>query len=115
MVCRGLLSVDGEQDLPVVAKFAVKIRRTTERFTREARIYQDKLRDLQGHSIPSFYGMYEGSTSSDDVLCLLLEDCGECIDDFGILSMFWRYVHETHVRWRLLILTTVTESGWLKH
>lgn len=88
-VYRGILSGYSPEDIRVVCKLVVG--KKTADMKHEAELYQTNLRDMQGHCIPRFYGLYRGSmpsrdTISDDATCLILEDCGECIGTFGGLT-----------------------------
>ena len=52
----------------------------------EAETYRTTLSDMQGHYIPSFYGLYVGTVFRDPAVCIILEDCGDPVGSFGNLS-----------------------------
>lgn len=93
-VYRGILSGYGSEDIRAVCKLVVGTTKTVD-MKHEAEIYETKLRDLQGHCIPRFYGLYRGSMPSDDAVlddatCLILEDCGERLGTyFGLSDEVW--------------------------
>ena len=65
---------------------------------REAVLYREKLRDLQGTGIPMFYGYYFGLLNEDfyeyqgrKMGCIVLENCGEELPSFDCLSYDQRY------------------------
>lgn len=62
----------------------------------EAQAYQDKLARLCGTVVPKFYGFYvqEAKGLEKPIGCLVLEDCGDCIETFFYeLPYDDRYVH----------------------
>lgn len=88
-VYRGILSGYGPDDIAVVCKLAGHAKGALNRFRNEAEFYETNLCDLQGHCIPRFYGLYQGSLLFGDAVCMVLEDCGECVGDYRLLSEEW--------------------------
>ncbi|KAI0066618.1 hypothetical protein BV25DRAFT_1912670 [Artomyces pyxidatus] len=79
-VYRGLLSMGpNESSVPVVCKLgedAIK-----KRLKKEQRLYDGKLKHLQGSWIPKLYGCFYGEVDGDDRTLLILEDCGETVTE----------------------------------
>ncbi|KAI0066619.1 hypothetical protein BV25DRAFT_1912671 [Artomyces pyxidatus] len=79
-VYRGVLSLGpNERSIPVVCKVgedAIK-----KRLKNEQRLYDGKLKHLQGSWIPKFYGCFYGEVNGDDRTLLILEDCGEMVTE----------------------------------
>lgn len=46
-----------------------------EKLAREADIYTNELRHLQGTVVPKFYGFYKGKVDGIDLGCMILEYC----------------------------------------
>lgn len=91
-VYRGVLEGYYSEEIDAICKLAVNPRRDLQDgFENEARAYQT-LRDLQGRHIPKFYGLYEGTVKRDRAVCIIMEDCGDSLDEFSELSDEWRYV-----------------------
>lgn len=61
-------------DMQVAVKW-VRGQRAIESLRREARMYDDVLRPLQGTVVPTFYGFFAGRKDGIDVGCMLLEWC----------------------------------------
>lgn len=93
-VFRGELSAeDGSMDpLDVVIKIDID-KSHTKSLIREARWYTTKLDDLQGHVIPIYYGLYQAKFEARNVTCLVLQYCGEPINNwFKRLDKKFKYV-----------------------
>ncbi|KAI0039102.1 hypothetical protein FA95DRAFT_1577811 [Auriscalpium vulgare] len=70
--------IQDEQRMTVIAKLSINDEEHGLRLIREAKIYAEKLKQLQGMSVPVFLGMYMGqSRIGHTVYCLLLEYGGE--------------------------------------
>lgn len=65
-----------------------------DRFENEANVYQTTLRDMQGHCIPTFYGLYKATQAfdRDDAICIITEDCGTSIGLYANIAKEWLYV-----------------------
>ena len=89
-VYRGVLIGLGAQEIQAICKLAVNPDRDLrDGFQNEACAYQDTLRDMQGHYIPEFYGLYDGIVRRDDAVCLIVEDRGRSIGMFSRMSDEW--------------------------
>ena len=76
----------------VVMKFGLDQERQ-DALMREAVLYREKLRDLQGTGIPMFYGYYFGLLNEDfyeyqgrKMGCIVLENCGERLPSFMCMT-----------------------------
>ncbi|KAJ3532863.1 hypothetical protein NM688_g7360 [Phlebia brevispora] len=102
-VYRGLFTrADGQEIMAVCKLFCNAGAKATTRFRNEAKIYQTKLRDLQGRYIPRFYGLYSGDVFGKVSMCMILEDCGESIASRPAFSIavirILMAIHERGVR-----------------
>ncbi|KAF7795232.1 hypothetical protein EIP86_006382 [Pleurotus ostreatoroseus] len=89
-VYRGVLVGLRTQELKAICKLAVDPRRSLfDCFETESRTYQTTLRDMQGHCIPEFYGLYDGTVKGYSAVCIILEDCGKSIYRFSHLQDEW--------------------------
>ncbi|KAJ3559575.1 hypothetical protein NM688_g254 [Phlebia brevispora] len=92
-VYRGVLIGCGSQEIKAICKLGLKAypgSDVLEGYQRETEIYQTTLRDMQGHFIPKFYGMYVGTVFRWPAACIIVEDCGRSLSSFGSLSYEWR-------------------------
>ncbi|KAJ3556367.1 hypothetical protein NM688_g2067 [Phlebia brevispora] len=89
-VYRGIFTDQDGQETKAVCKFVLDAgTQVKRRFQREAKMYQTKLRDLQGYCIPRFYGLYSGQVVGNNSMCMILEDCGESVGTYDTISMEW--------------------------
>ncbi|KAI0061430.1 hypothetical protein BV25DRAFT_756902 [Artomyces pyxidatus] len=76
-VYRGTLARgSGEASLSVVCKLALESP-SIKRLAKEQRLYDGKLKHLQGVCLPRCYGYYTGEVQGEPRTILVLEDCGE--------------------------------------
>lgn len=54
----------------------------------EARAYQEMLVQLQGTVIPKFYGYYTGQVGLDSIGCIVLQDCGDALNEDAFTLKF---------------------------
>lgn len=90
-----------QQSLDVICK-VVSMSYNNNRIAHELFFYK-KLEDLQGRKIPECFGMFEGQINGERVECLVLEYCGEPVEDFRTTSWEFReelvdIVHELHAQ-----------------
>lgn len=65
-------------------------------FIHEADMYELYLSSLQGLSIPYCYGLFQHKDKDDKTKVpsfLVLEDCGDLIDDVGSLTNSFKYAY----------------------
>ncbi|KAH9940238.1 hypothetical protein B0H21DRAFT_755126 [Amylocystis lapponica] len=79
---------DGRPVSDVVCKFAHG-KRSFKRLRREAVMYCEQLKELQGRVVPKFYGFYQGETVKTKLMgCIITRFCGE-ISEVPFFGLSW--------------------------
>lgn len=93
-VFRGKLTAEDDSMDPLDVVIKIDLNKShTKSLIREASYYTTKLDDLQSHVIPLYYGLYQAKFDSRNVTCIVLEYCGEPINNcFARLDKSFKYV-----------------------